>query len=136
VFRPLFGRSNPAAMPLAAERARKLALASGALLVVGTVFGAVAQASDAANVPVWGVFGQPLFDLLSRGRFATLFFNGGPDGGTGNPAVTVTWSGSDKATGDFEVVTGLSKTGCTVTIKDATGTSRARSNVSIYVEGW
>ena len=63
-------------------------------------------------------------------------FNGGPDGGTGNPAVTVTWSGSDKATGDFEVVTGLSKTGCTVTIKDATGTSRARSNVSIYVEGW
>jgi copper transport protein len=74
VFRPLFGRSNPAAMPLAAERARKLALASGALLVVGTVFGAVAQASDAANVPVWGVFGQPLFDLLSRGRFATLFW--------------------------------------------------------------
>ncbi len=64
VFRPLFGRSNPAAMPLAAERARKLAVASGLLLLVGTLFGAVAQASDAANVPIWGVFGQPLVDLL------------------------------------------------------------------------
>jgi copper transport protein len=74
VFRPLFGRSNPAALPLAAQRARRLALASGALLLVGTLFGAVAQASDAANVPVWGVFGQPLVDLLTRGRFATLFW--------------------------------------------------------------
>jgi copper transport protein len=74
VFRPLFGRSNPAALPLAAVRARRLALASGVLLLVGTLFGAVAQASDAANVPLWGVFGQPLLDLLTRGRFATLFW--------------------------------------------------------------
>jgi len=63
-------------------------------------------------------------------------FNGGPDGGTGNPAVIVTWSGSDKATGDFEVVTGLSKTSCTVTIKNAAGSAVSRQNVSIYVEGW
>lgn len=63
-------------------------------------------------------------------------FNGGPDGGTGNPAVIVTWAGSDKATGDFEAVTSLSKTGATVTIKNAAGTAVARSNVSIYVEGW
>ncbi len=74
VFRPLFGRSNPAAMPLAAARARRLALASGVLLLVGTLFGAVAQASAAASVPLWGVFGEPLFDLLSRGRFAPLFW--------------------------------------------------------------
>jgi copper transport protein len=70
VFRPLFGRSNPAALPLAATRARRLALASCAVLVAGTVFGAVAQASAAADVPIWGTFGQPLIDLLSRGRFA------------------------------------------------------------------
>jgi copper transport protein len=74
VFRPLFGRSNPAALPLAAERARRLALASCVVLLIGTLFGAAAQASDAANLPIWGVFGQPLIDLLSRGRFATLFW--------------------------------------------------------------
>ena len=74
VFRPLFGRSNPAALPLAAQRARRLAVASCVVLVVGTLFGAVAQASAAANVPIWGVFGQPLIDLLSRGRFASLFW--------------------------------------------------------------
>ena len=74
VFRPLFGRSNPAALPLAAARARRLAVASGILLLIGTLFGALAQATDAANVPVWGVLGQPLVDLLSRGRFAGLFW--------------------------------------------------------------
>jgi copper transport protein len=74
VFRPLFGRSNPAALPLASARARRLALASALILVVGTVYMAVAQASDAADLPMWGVFGQPLFDLLSRGRFAALWW--------------------------------------------------------------
>ncbi|HEY0582038.1 MAG TPA: CopD family protein, partial [Chloroflexota bacterium] len=33
-----------------------------------------AQAATAADVPLWGVFGQPLVDLLSRGRFAALWW--------------------------------------------------------------
>ncbi|MBV9577421.1 MAG: CopD family protein [Chloroflexi bacterium] len=74
VFRPLFGRSNPAALPLAAARARQVVVACGVILVVGTLYGAVAQASAAASVPLWGVFGEPLGDLLTRGRFATLFW--------------------------------------------------------------
>src|SRR5207237_642989 len=56
VFRPLFGRSNPAALPLAAARSRRLAIASGALLLVGTLYVAIAQAASAADVPIWGVF--------------------------------------------------------------------------------
>jgi copper transport protein len=74
VFRPLFGRSNPAALPLAAARARRLAVASGVVLLAGTLYIAIAQAASAAEVPIWAVFGQPLVDLLSRGRFATLWW--------------------------------------------------------------
>jgi len=74
VFRPLFGRSNPAALPLAAARSRRLAMLSGLVLLLGTVYVAIAQAATAADVPLWGVFGQPLFDLLSRGRFAALWW--------------------------------------------------------------
>jgi copper transport protein len=74
VFRPLFGRSNPAALAVAAARSKRLAIVSGVVLLVGTLFVAIAQASAAADVPLWGVFGQPLFDLLSRGRFAALWW--------------------------------------------------------------
>lgn len=74
VFRPLFGRSNPAALPLAAAKSRRLAMIAGVALLVGTLYAAIAQASSAAEVPFWGVFGQPLFDLLSRGRFAALWW--------------------------------------------------------------
>src|ERR1700716_3286441 len=74
VFRPLFGRSNPAALPLSAARSRRLAIASGGVLLVGTLYVAIAQAASAADVPMWGVFGQPLIDLLSRGRFAALWW--------------------------------------------------------------
>src|SRR5229473_3781815 len=74
VFRPLFGRSNPAALAVAAARSKRLAIVSGVVLLVGTLFVAIAQAASAADVPIWGVFGQPLFDLLSRGRFATLWW--------------------------------------------------------------
>ena len=74
VLRPLFGRSNPAALPLAAARARRVAAISAIVLLIGTLFGAVAQAASAADVPLWGVFGEPLVDLLSRGRFAALWW--------------------------------------------------------------
>jgi copper transport protein len=74
VFRPLFGRSNPAAMPLAAARSRRLAMVSSLVLLVGTLYVAIAQAATAADVPLWGAFGQPLVDLLSRGRFAALWW--------------------------------------------------------------
>jgi len=75
VYRPLFGRANPAAMPLAAARSRRLAIAAGLVLLVGTLYAAIAQAASAADVPLWGVFGQPLVDLLGRGRFAVLWWS-------------------------------------------------------------
>ncbi|MGI9147151.1 MAG: CopD family protein [Chloroflexota bacterium] len=74
VFGPLFGRSNPATLGVAAARSRHLAIAGGVALVLGTLYLAIAQAASAADVPVWGVFGQPLIDLLSRGRFAALWW--------------------------------------------------------------
>jgi copper transport protein len=74
VFRPLFGKSNPAALALARRRARRLAIAAGVLLLIGTLYGAIAQAAVAADVPLWATFGQPLVELLSRGRFATLWW--------------------------------------------------------------
>jgi copper transport protein len=74
VFRPLFGRSNPAALPLTAARARQVALLSVLFLFAGTLYMAIAQASSSANVPIWSVFGQPLLDLLGRGRFAALWW--------------------------------------------------------------
>ncbi len=74
VFGPLFGRANPAALAAVASRAQRLAVAGGIILLVGTLYMAVAQAASAADVPVWAVFGQPLIELLSRGRFATLWW--------------------------------------------------------------
>src|SRR2546421_7285571 len=74
VFRPLFGRANPAALPLAARRSRRLAILAGVVLLVGTLYGAIAQASSAADAPLWGAFGQPLVDLLTPGRFAALWW--------------------------------------------------------------
>src|SRR5438067_1467310 len=74
VFRPLFGRSNPAALPLAAARARRLAVAAGIVLLIGTLYTALSQASVAGDVPLWGVFGRPLVDLLTHGRFASLWW--------------------------------------------------------------
>jgi putative copper export protein/mono/diheme cytochrome c family protein len=43
-------------------------------LLVGTLYGAVAQAASAAEVPLWAAFGSPLVDLLSRGRYAALWW--------------------------------------------------------------
>jgi copper transport protein len=74
VFRPLFGRANPAALPLASARSRRLALLAGVFLLVGTLYGAVAQASTAAGGPLWTAFGSPLVELLTRGRFAALWW--------------------------------------------------------------
>ncbi|MCA1646368.1 MAG: copper resistance protein CopC [Chloroflexi bacterium] len=91
VFRPLFGRSNPAALPLAAARSRQLAIVSAGVLLVGTLWVAIAQASAAADVPIWGVFGQPLFGLLSRGRFAALWWT--RLGLVGVALAMVTWQG-------------------------------------------
>ncbi|HYY89117.1 MAG TPA: CopD family protein, partial [Chloroflexota bacterium] len=74
VFRPLFGRANPAALPPAAQRAQRLAVLSSVLLLIGTLYGAVAQAATASDVPVWAAFGSPLVELLSRGRYASLWW--------------------------------------------------------------
>jgi copper transport protein len=56
------------------SRALRLIVIGGALLIVGTLFSAVAQAASAANVPIDQAFGQPLADLLLRGRFAAIWW--------------------------------------------------------------
>jgi len=56
------------------RRAYRLMLAGGVLLVVGTLFSALAQAAAAANVSLWDAFGKPVADLLLRGRFASIWW--------------------------------------------------------------
>src|SRR5262245_54085996 len=74
VFAPLFGRNNPAAVQVASQRTRQVIIVAGVVLLIGVLYGAIAQAAVAAGVPIWGAFGQPLVDLLSRGRYATLWW--------------------------------------------------------------
>jgi copper transport protein len=56
------------------RRAYRLIVAGGVLLVLGTLFTAVAQAASAANVGLLDGIGQPLADLLLRGRFAAIWW--------------------------------------------------------------
>jgi copper transport protein len=56
------------------RRAYRLIVLGGALLVLGTLFTAVAQAAAAAGVPLSEALGRPLADLLLRGRFASIWW--------------------------------------------------------------
>jgi copper transport protein len=56
------------------RRAFRLIVLGGCLLVVGTLFTAVAQAAAAADVSLTDAMGRPLADLLLRGRFATIWW--------------------------------------------------------------
>jgi len=56
------------------RRAYQLIVLGGVLLVLGTLFTAVAQAAAAAGVPLQEAIGRPLADLLLRGRFASIWW--------------------------------------------------------------
>src|SRR5207244_1869891 len=58
----------------ARRRAYQLIVFGGVLLVLGTLFTAVAQAAAAASVPLNEAIGRPLSDLLLRGRFASIWW--------------------------------------------------------------
>ena len=55
-------------------RAYRLVVLGGVLLIVGTLFTAAAQAAAAANVSLLDALGQPIADLLLRGRFASIWW--------------------------------------------------------------
>jgi copper transport protein len=56
------------------RRAYRLVVLGGVLLIVGTLFTAMAQAAAAANVSLLDAVGQPMADLLLRGRFASIWW--------------------------------------------------------------
>jgi len=56
------------------RRAHQVIVLGGVLLIVGTLFMAVAQAAAAANVPLLDAIGKPVSDLLLRGRFASIWW--------------------------------------------------------------
>ncbi len=94
VFGPLLSADDPA-RPRALSRGKRLAVVAGALLLIGTLFAAVAQAAAAAGVPLESSFGAPLRDLLTRGRFAGIWW---PRLGISVIAVAlVAWRGLDDA---------------------------------------
>jgi copper transport protein len=74
VVGPVLAHGRPEARAAAHRRAHRLIVLGGVLLVVGTLFTAVAQAAAAANVPLTAALGQPLADLLLRGRFAAVWW--------------------------------------------------------------
>jgi copper transport protein len=56
------------------RRVYQLIVFGGLLLIVGTLFTAIAQAAAAADVPLANALGKPLSDLLLRGRFASIWW--------------------------------------------------------------
>jgi copper transport protein len=74
VLGPVLATGSAASRERVQRRAFRLIVAGGVLLVIGTLFSAVAQAASAANVPMLQAFGQPLADLLLRGRFAAVWW--------------------------------------------------------------
>ncbi len=73
VLQPLL-RARPAAFEAAHGRAVQLVLLGVGALVGATLYAAPAQAAAAAGVPMWKVAGKPLVDLLTRGRFAAIWW--------------------------------------------------------------
>jgi copper transport protein len=55
-------------------RAHRLIVLGGVVLIIGTLFTALAQAAAAADVPLASAMGQPVADLLLRGRFASVWW--------------------------------------------------------------
>jgi copper transport protein len=74
VFSGLLTGEYAAARSVAVGRAQRAIVVGGLLLVVATVFAAVAQASAAAGVPLLAGIGPPLAELLGRGRFAAIWW--------------------------------------------------------------
>src|SRR5262249_47146438 len=71
IFAPLLQDPVRAAVQ---RRTFRLILGGGVLLVIGTLFSALAQAAAAADVPLTDAAGQPLADLLLRGRYAAIWW--------------------------------------------------------------
>jgi copper transport protein len=67
---------GPYGEPRAAVRrqVQRVILIGGVLLVAGTLYAALAQAASAADVSLSSALGQPLADLLLRGRFASIWW--------------------------------------------------------------
>ena len=74
VLSPLLGEATPSFHARARRRTYWLIVVGGILLILGTLFSAVAQAAAAANVSLQQGLGAPLGELLLRGRYATIWW--------------------------------------------------------------
>jgi copper transport protein len=74
VFAPVFVGEYAPMRSTALRRLERLAAVAGALLLLGTLFAALAQAAAAAGVSLDSAFGAPLRDLLTRGRYASIWW--------------------------------------------------------------
>ena len=102
VFAPLLrGEDALKARLAAAARLRRLAVLAGVVLVLGVLYGAVAQAAVAGDAPLWGSFGEPLQGVLTRGRFASIWW---PRLGLSLAALAlVAWRGVDGWAGELGI---------------------------------
>jgi copper transport protein len=74
VLSPVLTGQNAAPRAAVRRTAYRLIVLGGVLLIVGTLYTAVAQAAAAANVTLVEAVGKPITDLLLRGRFAAIWW--------------------------------------------------------------
>jgi copper transport protein len=74
VFGPKLATGDASLRAAALRRAERLAIVAGGLLLLGTFFAAIAQAAAAAGTPLEGALGGPVTDLLTRGRYASIWW--------------------------------------------------------------
>jgi copper transport protein len=74
VLSDAFATEPPAARQAVRDRLYRMIVLGGVLLILGTLYTAVAQAAAAADVPLSAAIGQPLADLVLRGRFASIWW--------------------------------------------------------------
>ena len=98
VFSPLLSGTNAGARPEVMRRVRWIALIGAILLVLGALYAALAQAASAGGVPFWEALGQPLQNVLARGRYAAIWW---PRFGLSLAVlVLIAWRGLEGTAGD------------------------------------
>ncbi len=89
----------PAARAAAVRRTTRTVRVSLSLLLLGTLYAAIAQAASATDLPVWDTLGTPLQSVLGQGRFAVVWW----------PRLAfvllalgiVAWRGTERLSGDL-----------------------------------
>ena len=74
VLSPVLVGGDLSACSTVERRLRRFIVIGAVSLVLGTVYAGLAQAATAAGVPLWSALGAPLQSVLTRGRYAAVWW--------------------------------------------------------------